>query len=379
MGLDRGPPRDAAVHVAVLTNGKLNGLVCLPVILERSELAVAYSVGEDNWMPRNLPLFAGIKDVDLHTGVRRFDQYEVSAGEELLSQGNVALGLFVVKTGRLEVRIGGISVGTAESGDLVGEMALFRDGARSATVVAMEASEILVLTRANYEALRDVVHPVAQRIEAHTIALQVKRLREVGRRIAELGRGHMLDRQPSGASLFQTFRAQFGSAGLFSSEGVDPVSTMQMSPLFQGAPLAALEQIADLFEERAYAEGTLLCQEGELGTRMFLLDEGEVDVVVATADGPQHAATLVPGAAFGMVSLAHGGRRMATCVAKSRVIVHELGAESWQRLIDHPYGAGSTFRRAMIHAFAEHLAFANGQLAEFQQAEITEHGAAAKH
>jgi len=323
-------------------------------------------------MLRHLPLFAGIEDVDLHTGIRRFDHFDVSAGEELVSRGNVALGMFVVKSGALEVRIGGVTVGQAGPGDLVGEMALFRDSARGATVVALEASEILVLSRSNYEALRDVVHPVAQRIETHTISLQVRRLLEVGARIAALARGQRLSETPSGPSLFKAFRAQFGSAGLFSSEGVDPVATMQMSPLFHGAAEAALVQIAELFVERAYAEGTLLCREGELGTRMFLLDEGEVDVVLATPEGPQHAATLVPGAAFGMVSLAHGGNRMATCVAKSRVIVHELDADGWSKLIAHPYGAGSTFRRAMILAFAEHLSFANGQLAEFERQEAHE-------
>jgi CRP-like cAMP-binding protein len=348
------------------------GLISCAVNFVPVPSGVAYSEGQEVWMPRHLPLFAGIKDVDLHTGIRRFEQFDVARDQELVSRGNVALGLFVVKRGVLEVRIDGVVVGLAKAGDLVGEMALFRAGARGATVVAREDSEILTLSRANYEALRDVVHPVAQRIEAHTIAVQVRRLREVGDRIAVLARGQRLDKAPTRPSLFQAFRAQFGSAGFFSSEGVDPVSTMQRSPLFRGASMEALELIAELFEEYAYAEGTILCREGEVGTRMFLLDEGEVDVVVATGEGLQHAATLVPGAAFGMVSLASGGDRMSTCVAKSRVVVHELSGEHWALLIGHPYGAGGTFRRAMIHAFAEHLTYANQQLAEFEREDAVE-------
>jgi len=317
-------------------------------------------------MPKNLPLFEGVNDVDVQTALRRFEAHEVAGGDELLSKGKAAIGLFVVHRGLLEVRIGGVVVGTAGPGDLVGEMALFQDGARTATVVAKEDSEILVLDRENYEALRDVVHPVAQKIEAHTIALQVKRLRSVGERIAELAQGTMLDTPPPGASFFEQVRSQFGRAGIFSQEGVDPLVTMQSSPLFQGAAPAALTQVADFFRESAYGTGTLLCREGEVGTRMFLLDEGEVDVVIATEEGPQHIASLVAGAAFGMVSMAQNGKRMSTCVAQTRVIVHELDLKGWRMLIDHPYGAGSAFRRAMIHAFSEQLSYANTQLADFE-------------
>ncbi len=324
-------------------------------------------------MPKNLPLFEGVNDVDLYTALRRFDAHEVEAGDELVSQGKAARGLFVVKAGRLEVRIGGVVVGTAGAGDLVGEMALFQDGARTATVVAQEPSEILVLDRTGYEGLRDTMHPVAQKIEAHTIALQVQRLRSVGERIADLAQGTVLDTEPPGATFFESVRAQFGRAGIFSQEGVDPLGTMQNSPLFQGAAPAALEQIAHFFQEHAYPVGSLLCREGEVGTRMFLLEEGDVDVVIATAEGPRHIASLVPGAAFGMVSMAQNGKRMSTCVAQSRVIAHELDLKGWRMLIEHPHGAGSAFRRAMIHAFAEQLAYANTQLADFELSAVSMH------
>ena len=317
-------------------------------------------------MAKDLPLFDGVNDVDAYTALRRFESHEVLAGDELLSQGKVAIGLFVVKSGLLEVRIGGVVVGTAGPGDLVGEMALFQDGARTATVVAQEDSEILVLDRANYEALRDVVHPVAQKIEAHTIALQVQRLRSVGERIATLAQGTLLDTPPPGASFFEAIRSQFGPAGIFSSDPVDPLATMLKSPLFQDAAPQALEQVADFFRESAYGRGSLLCREGEIGNRMFLLDDGEVDVVIATAEGPRHIASLVPGAAFGMVSMAQNGKRMSTCVAQTRVVVHELDLKGWRMLIEHPYGAGSAFRRAMIHAFGEQLSYANTQLADFE-------------
>ena len=99
---------------------------------------------------------------------------------------------------------------------------------------------------------------------------------------------------------------------------------------------------------------------------MFLLESGLVEVLVSMDGTPQQVATLEPGAAFGMVSLASGSTRMSSCVARSPSRVHMLNRDGWNALIDEPYMVGSTFRRAVIRAFSDQLEYSNAQLAEYE-------------
>jgi CRP-like cAMP-binding protein len=87
-------------------------------------------------------------------------------------------------------------------------------------------------------------------------------------------------------------------------------------------------------------------------------------------------ATLEPGAAFGMVSLAEEGTRMSSCVVREDARVHVLNALGWGALVNEPYMVGSTFRRAVIRAFSDQLDYSNAQLAHYENRTSTEHAAA---
>jgi CRP-like cAMP-binding protein len=95
----------------------------------------------------------------------------VDRGEVLIRQGEQGDDLFLVLAGRLAVRVDHPD-GTAteanemEAGDVVGEMALLTGQPRSATVVAIEPSELARLSRQDFE------HAAARHPDALNMFLQ---------------------------------------------------------------------------------------------------------------------------------------------------------------------------------------------------------------
>ena len=98
--------------------------------------------------------------VDLFSGLRKKELKEVakccregnySPGSVLISQGEKGLGLFILTKGTVRITRanspGGAEqlLGTAEAGDIIGELALLDDMPRSATVTAVDDVTVLVL------------------------------------------------------------------------------------------------------------------------------------------------------------------------------------------------------------------------------------------
>lgn len=105
---------------------------------------------------RNVPVFAGLPDVLLEHLAGQLGEVHVRAGEWVMREGEAADSLFIVRSGRLEV----IDEGPPEAlirlmrrGDVLGELALLREGTRSASVRARRDAGLLELGRGAFEAL----------------------------------------------------------------------------------------------------------------------------------------------------------------------------------------------------------------------------------
>lgn len=90
-----------------------------------------------------------------------------------------------------------------------------------------------------------------------------------------------------------------------------------------------------------YEPGQDIVREGDVGQRLYVISEGEVEVVREEGDGRvERLATLGPGQHFGEVAVFNDKRRTATVRARSRVRVLSLGATEAQNLSDamSPFG-----------------------------------------
>lgn len=312
-------------------------------------------------------LFQGLNDVDLHTARRNFVERVVAPGERLIKAADPADGVICVVDGRLEIVRDGKVIGEAGPNDLVGEIALFHDCFRLLDVFAAEQTHILTLSTLAYEGLCDVLHPVAATLERRTFANLVARLHGVNDQIAELSEGKVRRPLPPGDRFLGAVAALFGRGGKFSADRPDPVQSLRRCPMFADAMEEALVGIARHLVPASYGPGALLCTEGERDDHMFLIDEGTVEVVVAVDDERvQRLATFGPGVVFGMVALVENGVRMCSVIAKEHVVVQTIDCAAFHELVNEPCIAGTLFRRALIRALIDQLAYSNAQLATYE-------------
>ncbi len=105
----------------------------------------------------DLPLFAGLSPEDLDQLYAMAETVEIKAGEVLIEEGSPGDTLYIVLSGNFEVskRSGDRDVAIAASGpgEIIGEMSLLEQSARTASVRALEDSRLFKISRAAFEQL----------------------------------------------------------------------------------------------------------------------------------------------------------------------------------------------------------------------------------
>ena len=105
---------------------------------------------------RGVPVFTGLSGENRERLAALGTNVVVAAGEWLLREGDEADVMYVIRSGRLDVLVEGppeTLVRTLRRGDVVGELALLHAGRRTASVRARRDSELLELSRAQFESL----------------------------------------------------------------------------------------------------------------------------------------------------------------------------------------------------------------------------------
>ena len=126
----------------------------------------------------NVALFNDCTRKDLEKIAERSDVVDVPAGRVLMHEGKVGSEAFVVLTGTVAVRRNGRKVTELGIGSMVGELSLFDDGVRSATVECLTDCTVLVLTRS---ALRSAIEEVPA-MSHKLFAAMASRLRTIDSR-----------------------------------------------------------------------------------------------------------------------------------------------------------------------------------------------------
>ncbi len=311
------------------------------------------------------PIFEQLTPMDRDVAFQRLQAISVPAGECIIEEGDTDPSLVIVMRGDLDILTGDTKLGRAGAGDLVGEMALFMDGMRNASVVTRADCQLLLLDRPNYEWLRHVEHPLAFSVELHALTMLSDRLRATGDRIAALAEGTDIAHVAPPAGFFDRVASALGSGGLMYPGKIDGKAVLGSMDLFQGVEPKVLEEVASHFVPMGARRGHFLCTEGETGNDMFVLATGSVDVLVATqGDKAEHVAELGPGSAVGMCSLMQDHHpRMASVVVKEKVTGLTMDRIQWAAQSNRYDKVGSALRVAMIRALGKQLAFANAELA----------------
>lgn len=119
-----------------------------------------------------------------------------------------------------------------------------------------------------------------------------------------------------------------------------PIDVLARVPLFADLDESELQRIASVFKERRFPKGETVIQQGSGAAAFFVIDSGEVTVLV---DGIERR-SLGAGDYFGEMALIDAGARTATVKASSnlvcsgvtfwdfRPIVEENGVIGWKLL-----------------------------------------------
>ncbi len=115
---------------------------------------------------------------------------------------------------------------------------------------------------------------------------------------------------------------------------VDVERAIEGIPLFAALPDELLHEVAMHTERRLYAPGEVVIQEGDHGEELFVVERGQLDVLIDTHDGMQHVASLRAGDFFGENSLMTGEKRSATVRTNGESCLLVVSKESLQPVME---------------------------------------------
>jgi small-conductance mechanosensitive channel/CRP-like cAMP-binding protein len=105
----------------------------------------------------------------------------------------------------------------------------------------------------------------------------------------------------------------------------------------------SLHSLAEQAQKRVYLPGELVVREGEPGEELFVVMEGEADVLIKTGEQSTHVATIQKGQFFGEMSLLTGAPRSATVQANSQLTVAVVGKSAMSQVISRNLSLADQF------------------------------------
>lgn len=109
---------------------------------------------------------------------------------------------------------------------------------------------------------------------------------------------------------------------------------VRQSELFSGIGKDALARVAARFRIVNFKDGEVLCEEGDVGDKMFIITGGKVSIQKNMGWGQRVLRVLVEGEVVGEMSLITGERRTATVVAEGDTTCLELSLDVFQELLN---------------------------------------------
>lgn len=240
--------------------------------------------------PPGVPLFSGLSPQSYGALVERMLAWDAEPGALIVIEGEESDSVFIVVSGRARVErtdgTGAVQeLAALEPGAFFGEGALLARRPRAASVRAIERTVLLELPRALLEELATA--------------------------------------DPQVAVVLSSFARQRLLENLARS-----------SPLFAGLSPAVVRAALAGFDLRRLAASTVVITQGTVGAGLFLVVDGELDVIARGDGGQVHIKRLAGGDVFGEMTLLGGARTSASVVCASACTLLALPRARFSALSD---------------------------------------------
>jgi|UniRef100_A0A7V6DQW0 CRP/FNR family cyclic AMP-dependent transcriptional regulator len=147
--------------------------------------------------------------------------------------------------------------------------------------------------------------------------------------------------------------------------------------LFQDMDAAELRQILKIAQPRTYPAGAVIITEGEAGTSMFIMQEGEVDItkrlgLVLDEEVPRERIIIRlkadEGVCFGEMALLENEPRSATVTAATDCHLLEIAREDFLTLIQQNRVLGCKLLLRLAQLLSRHLRKTNQDMVKLTTA-----------
>jgi len=289
----------------VLSDGSRSGVTEIPleldlddieVLMDEAEAAVGrpadQAAREAALSLQETPLFSALGPEALQSFINKIELVELTASQTLFRQGETGRTLYVVAEGEVAVVAEGpprVQLSRLGEGEFFGEIALVTEQPRSATIEALQETQLLAVDR-------DVI-------------------------------GDLVDEEPEVLRVLLRFLRDRLVNSL--------IATSPLFGHFEQEHRAALAAQFRFLEAEKDAE---FVHQGTRADGLFVMLSGQAEVVLTTKDGKgRRIATLSAGDLFGEMSLLANAPAVATVRSTSKCFLFKLPADVFRQLImTHP-------------------------------------------
>jgi small-conductance mechanosensitive channel/CRP-like cAMP-binding protein len=136
------------------------------------------------------------------------------------------------------------------------------------------------------------------------------------------------------SAIFMTEDDETRRARKLSQDIESRVEALRAVELFSNLTEEEYHDLAVRMKNAPFVRGEAMTRQGATGHYLYLVIEGEADVIITVSDHTEKVATLHAGDYFGEMALMTGEPRRATVVAKTEVKCYRLDKEAFQYIIE---------------------------------------------
>jgi len=237
-------------------------------------------------------------------------------GDIICEQNTLGNELYYLKDGEAEVLLNNEKVNIFSSGDIFGEMAVFRSKPRSATIRATERSEIGVLN------LEHITTAIKSK-DDHARAVLYNLYRVLPQRLRDLNDRYV--------RLIESAKA---ITDLELSKSLQPMSISDVQPIL-GLEIFNYDELDKLFyREKVYKKDEVVFEENSKDNTIYFVKNGVFDVVKQKNEDLITIARLTKGSILGeMAIMMENSQRTATIISRSNSRLGYLSREELERIV----------------------------------------------